>query len=97
MNPERISAWITTAAVVASSVWTIVSAIVNVCFRFKTPEEWLQFVERAPRGALVIKVTRAWGVDPLKGLKVIRDYAAAREPKRTLSDRPPPPPPDTLP
>ncbi len=56
-----------------AATWNAVSALLNVLFWFKTPEEWIGFCERHPRLAALIRVVRTWGIDPVKGLLALRD------------------------
>jgi hypothetical protein len=58
--------------------WVVLSAILNWAFWFKTPEEWVGFCEKKPGLAKVIRVIRAWGFDPRKGLLWLKAKAAEK-------------------
>ena len=64
-----------------AAVWNTVSSILNIFFWFKTPEEWVAFAERYPRAADGIRLVRAWGIDPAKGLKAIQTLVEKRRPR----------------
>ena len=69
---------VTTAAehpAFAMLAWGIFSAVVNTAFRFKTAEEWTFFCDHQPRLAGVMRFVRAFGIDPVKGLKAIQAIA----------------------
>lgn len=45
----------------------------NLFFWFKSPDDWAAFVERSPRMALAVRVSRAWGIDWRKVLRLVRE------------------------
>ena len=55
--------------------WPLVSAILNVLIRRKSPEEWEKWALQKPKLAFVIEVLRAMGVDPQKALIAAQRYA----------------------
>lgn len=63
---DKIELW-------AALAWPVLSAIVNVAFRFRTPEEWVAFGESWPRVAHLLRFIRAAGLDPVKSLRALQD------------------------
>ena len=63
---EKIELWTALA-------WPLISAVFNVAFRFRTPEEWIAFGEKWPRVAGLIRLVRATGVEPVKMLSSLQD------------------------
>lgn len=56
--------------------WPIVSAVLNVVLRTRTPEEWIERCERHPRLAAFTRLLRATGLDPVKMVSSIGEFVA---------------------
>jgi hypothetical protein len=56
--------------------WPVVSGILNVILRTRTPEEWVERCERHPRLAAFTRLMRATGLDPTKMVKAIGEFTA---------------------
>jgi hypothetical protein len=61
----------------APLAWSVITAIANVLLRTATPEEWVERCERSPRFAAVTRFLRAWGTDPVKGVRALQEFLAA--------------------
>lgn len=48
----------------------------NLFFWFKSPDDWATFVERQPKLAMLVRLSRAWGIDWRKVLRLIRSTTA---------------------
>lgn len=74
----------------------MVSALLLLVLRAKTPEQWVELGERKPRTQGAIRLLRAIGLDPAKALLAIQQILTARDPTRELPARetvaPPAPP-----
>jgi hypothetical protein len=60
--------------------WPIVSGVINVVLRTRTPEEWVELNDRSPRLAAFTRLLRAIGVDPVKMVKAIGDMVSGGKP-----------------
>ena len=56
--------------------WPIVSAVLNVLLRTRTPEEWVERCEKQPRLAALTRLVRSVGLDPVKMVKAIGELVA---------------------
>ena len=56
--------------------WPIVSAVLNVILRTRTPEEWVERCEKYPRFAAFTRLVRSVGLDPVKMVKAIGELVA---------------------
>ena len=56
--------------------WPIVSAVLNVLLRTRTPEEWIERCEKYPRFAAFTRLVRSVGLDPVKMVKAIGELVA---------------------
>ena len=56
--------------------WPIVSAVLNVILRTRTPEEWVERCEKQPRLAAFTRLVRSVGLDPVKMVKAIGELVA---------------------
>jgi predicted secreted protein len=54
--------------------WPIVSAVLNVVLRTKTPEQWVERCEKHPRFAAFTRLMRSVGVDPVKMVQAIGEF-----------------------
>jgi len=56
--------------------WPIVSAVLNVILRTRTPEEWVDRCERYPRFAAFTRLVRSIGLDPVKMVQALGELVA---------------------
>lgn len=57
-------------------VWPIVSAVLNVLLRTRTPEEWIERCEKYPRFAAFTRLVRSVGLDPVKMVRALGELVA---------------------
>lgn len=65
------------------AVW-ILSAVLVLALRKRTPEEWVALGERSPRWQGVIRLLRGVGLDPVKVLSAIIQIVTGKVPARVL-------------
>lgn len=58
--------------------WPIVSAVLNVILRTRTPEEWVERCEKYPRFAAFTRFMRSVGVDPVKMVQALGELVAGK-------------------
>lgn len=58
--------------------WPIVSAVLNVILRTRTPEEWVERCEKYPRFAAFTRLVRSVGLDPVKMVKALGELVAGK-------------------
>lgn len=76
MTLEQLVHYKAVAAVLMATVgWPILSAVLNVLLRKKTPEQWEAWAEKKPGMALVVELMRALGADPSKAMVAAQRYA----------------------
>ncbi len=56
--------------------WPIVSAVLNVLLRTRTPEEWVERCDRYPRFAALTRLVRSVGLDPVKMVQALGELVA---------------------
>lgn len=56
--------------------WPIVSAVLNVILRTRTPEEWVERCEKQPRLAAFTRLVRSVGLDPVKMVQALGELVA---------------------
>ena len=56
--------------------WPIITAVLNVVFRTRTPEQWVERCEQSPRFAALTRLIRAIGWDPVKMVQAIGEFVA---------------------
>ena len=66
---EHVELW-------AVFIWPAITGILNVILRTRTPEEWVERCERHPRLAAFTRLLRATGLDPVKMVQSIGEFAA---------------------
>lgn len=81
MTSSQIIDWITTHA---PALWPVLSALLLVVLRTRTPEEWIALGERSPRWQGVIRLLRAIGLDPAKALSALGQIVTGRAPARAV-------------
>ncbi|NBW18372.1 MAG: hypothetical protein EBR82_61395 [Caulobacteraceae bacterium] len=59
--------------------WQLMTAVLNVILRTRTPEEWVERCERRPRLAAFTRFMRASGVDPVKMVRALGELASGGE------------------
>jgi len=50
-------------------IWPVLSGILVLCIRTRTPEEWVALGEKQPRIQGLIKMLRGLGLDPVKAIE----------------------------
>lgn len=68
-----------------SLAWPIVSAVLVLVLRSRTPEEWVALGERSPRSQGAIRLVRALGLDPVKALAALSQIVTGRAPARSIA------------
>ena len=58
--------------------WPIVSAVLNVLLRTRTPEEWIERCEKYPRFAALTRLVRSVGLDPVKMVQALGELVAGK-------------------
>ena len=58
--------------------WPIVSAVLNVLLRTRTPEEWVERCEKYPRFAAMTRLVRSVGLDPVKMVRALGELVAGK-------------------
>jgi hypothetical protein len=58
--------------------WPIVSAVLNVLLRTRTPEEWVERCEKYPRFAALTRLVRSVGLDPVKMVRALGELVAGK-------------------
>lgn len=81
MTASQILDWLSSHAV---GLWPVVSALLIVALRARTPEEWVAMGERSPRVQGVIRLLRAVGLDPAKALSALAQIVTGRAPERAV-------------
>lgn len=66
---ERVELW-------AVFIWPAITGVLNIILRTRTPEEWVERCERHPRLAAFTRLLRATGLDPVKMVQSIGEFAA---------------------
>jgi len=56
--------------------WPIVSAVLNVILRTRTPEQWVERCEKYPRFAAMTRLVRSVGLDPVKMVQALGEFTA---------------------
>ena len=56
--------------------WPIVSGVLNVLLRTRTPEQWVERCERYPRFAAFTRLMRSVGLDPVKMVQALGEMTS---------------------
>jgi hypothetical protein len=99
MTSQQLLQWLSDHA---ASLWPLVSALLVIVLRSRTPEAWVALGETSPRWQGVIRLLRAVGLDPAKALSALGQIVTGRAPARALqiadtvqrATQAPPPPSD---
>ena len=76
MTLEHLIQYKAVAALVMTLVgWPVLSAVLNVMLRRKTPDQWEAWAASRPVAAFAIELIRALGVDPKKAMVAAQRYA----------------------
>ena len=96
MTASQILDWLSSHAV---ALWPVVSALLIIALRARTPEEWVAMGERSPRVQGFIRFLRAVGLDPAKALSALAQIVTGRAPSRAvqIADTIAPPAPSKVP
>ena len=81
MTSSHLLAWLSSHG---AAVWPIVSALLLVALRSRTPEQWVALGETSPRWQGVIRLLRAVGLDPAKALSALGQIVTGRAPARAV-------------
>ena len=52
--------------------WPVLTMLLNVALRKKTPEQWVAYANQNPRTAALIRLISATGLDPTKAMRAIQ-------------------------
>lgn len=63
-----------------TAAWPVVSAVLILVLRSRTPAEWVALGERSPRWQGVVRLLRAVGLDPAKAVSAFVQIVTARAP-----------------
>jgi len=63
--------------------WMVLSAVLNIMFRKKSPEAWVEFGKKNPRLAALIRLCSSLGIDLSKAMLALKRFAdgKASQPK----------------
>lgn len=89
MTSSQILAWLSAHWTAA---WPVVSALLVLLLRSRTPEQWVALGESSPRLQGVVRLLRAVGLDPAKAVSALVQIVTARVPDRPLPVIAPPTP-----
>ena len=81
MTVSQIIDWIVSHA---PALWPVVSALLIIALRTRSPEEWIALGEQSPRAQGVIRLLRAVGLDPAKALSALAQIVTGRAPSRAV-------------
>lgn len=70
-------------------VWIVGSAVLNLLFSFKTPDEWIVWGEKYPVPAFGIKALRILGTDPAGFLKHVAEVVGKKAEEEKEKNEPP--------
>lgn len=80
MTSQQLLDWLSSHWTAA---WPIVSAVLILVLRSRTPEQWVALGETSPRWQGVIRLLRAVGLDPAKAVAALVQIVTARAPAAT--------------
>lgn len=89
MTSQQLLAWLSSHWTAA---WPVVSAVLVLVLRSRSPEEWVALGERSPRLQGVVRLLRAVGLDPAKAVSALVQIVTARVPSRPVAEITPPSP-----
>lgn len=78
---EKHGAWLIPLA------WLVASLILNIAFRKRSPEEWVEYGKKNPRMAAVIRLISALGIDPAKALIAIKRLVDGQAKKTEIAKK----------
>lgn len=84
MTSSQILEWLSSHW---STAWPVLSALLVVVLRSRTPEAWVALGESSPRLQGVVRLLRAVGLDPAKAVSALVQIVTARTPERPLPAR----------
>lgn len=58
--------------------WLVASAVINLLLRVRSAEQWVSLCERYPKGAAILRLVRALGVDPAGALRALALFASGK-------------------
>lgn len=73
-----------------TAAWPVVSGVLVLVLRSRTPEQWVALGERSPRLQGGVRLLRAVGLDPAKAVSALVQIVTARVPERPAAAVTPP-------
>lgn len=89
MTAQTILDWLSSHWTAA---WPVVSGVLVLVLRSRTPEQWVALGERSPRLQGLVRLLRAVGLDPAKAVSALVQIVTARVPERPVPVITPPSP-----
>lgn len=62
-------------------IWPVLTGLLNIILRARTPEQWVALGEDYPRVAGFIRLMRAVGLDPAKAVSGLIEITTGRRPE----------------
>lgn len=72
-------------AVAEPYFWPVVSGVLVLVMRARTPREWVELGERNPRLQGLVRFLRGAGLDPIKAVAGLRQFITGRAPERVVA------------
>ena len=66
--------WTQHGVVGLMAAWLVLSSAINAMLALKPAEFWIDFAQSNPKGAALIRMIRAAGIDPVAALKALQVY-----------------------
>lgn len=60
------------------AMWMLLSAVINLALRKKTPEQWVAFAEKNPRTAALVRLCSSLGIDLSKAILALKGFLNAK-------------------
>lgn len=57
------------------AAWVVLSGVLNLLFRLKSPADWVVWADANPKLKMIVDLVRGWGVDPVAALEALQVYA----------------------
>jgi len=61
-------------------LWPVCSGVLVLVLRSRSPREWVELGERAPRAQGLVRFLRGAGLDPVKAVAGLRQFVTGRAP-----------------
>ena len=59
-------------------IWPVLTGLLNIILRARTPEQWVARCENYPRFAALTRFLRATGFEPVKMVQSITEFTAGK-------------------